>query len=93
MRSSGLPDFRKLWGRVEHDMPSGNYTLVINNTYNVTPFHGDKMVVFATANDFGGKNPFLSITYIVMGSVFFLMGFIFWYGYKKFGSVLDEEKL
>jgi len=31
MRIATLPDFRKLWGRINIDLPSGIYTLQINN--------------------------------------------------------------
>jgi hypothetical protein len=31
MRIASLPDFRKLWGRINEDLPSGQYTLTISN--------------------------------------------------------------
>jgi hypothetical protein len=32
MRIATLPNFRKLWGRINSDLPAGNYTLLINNS-------------------------------------------------------------
>jgi len=32
MRIATLPNFRKLWGRINNDLPAGNYTLLINNS-------------------------------------------------------------
>lgn len=31
MRTSGLPNFRKLWGRIEKTLEKGNYTMKIKN--------------------------------------------------------------
>jgi hypothetical protein len=31
MRTAGLPSFRKLWGRIEGGLTSGDYTVEINN--------------------------------------------------------------
>lgn len=32
MRIAALPEFRKLWGRIETNIPAGNYTLTIDNS-------------------------------------------------------------
>ncbi len=32
MRPAGLPNFRKLWGRIQGDLLPGNYILSINNS-------------------------------------------------------------
>jgi hypothetical protein len=32
MRTAGLPEFRKLWGRIETQLPAGNYLININNS-------------------------------------------------------------
>ena len=31
MRIAALSTFRKLWGRIDQEIPPGNYTLQINN--------------------------------------------------------------
>lgn len=33
MRTAGLPDFRKIWGRIDHDIEPGYYSLEIDNSY------------------------------------------------------------
>lgn len=33
MRTAALPDFRKLWGRIEQNLPAGKYYYLINNCY------------------------------------------------------------
>lgn len=86
MRTAGLPDFRKLWGRIDTDLPAGDYSVIITNQYPVKDFDGKKKVVLSTTGPFGGKNNFLSITYLAVGgvciavSVFF---FVRWMQYKK----------
>lgn len=81
MRPAGLPDFRKLWGRVS-SMKKGNYTMVITNNYPTTIFNGSKSFVFSTVNAFGGKNTFLGISYLVVGGICILMAIGFFVGDK-----------
>jgi len=35
MRTAGLPNFRKLWGTITDDLPAGEYTLKIEDNYEV----------------------------------------------------------
>jgi len=82
MRPAGLPNFRKLWGRIREDMVPGTYRMRIQNNYDVTKFIGSKYLVFSTVNAFGGKNSFLGISYIVVGSICILMAILFIIGYN-----------
>ena len=34
MRIAAMPTFRKLWGRINSDLPADNYTLTIENRKN-----------------------------------------------------------
>jgi hypothetical protein len=86
MRPAGLPNFRKLWGRINGDLLPGNYTLSIKNTYDVKAFDGQKFFVMSTVNSFGGKNSFLGISYIVVGSICIVMAVLFLVGYKIHNS-------
>ena len=88
MRPSGLPNFRKLWGRIKKgknngdQLKAGNYTIKINNYFNVSKFDGEKIFVLSTVNGFGGKNKFLGISYIVVGSISLILAVVFLIGYK-----------
>lgn len=86
MRPAGLPNFRKLWARINNDIQPGVYTLTVNNNFNVSPFNGSKTFVLSTVNAFGGKNNFLGISYIVVGSICILMAIAFIIGYKIHSS-------
>jgi len=77
MRTAGLPDFRKLWGRINTDLEAGTYYLNVNNRYNVAPYDGEKYFVLSTTNALGGKNYFLAICYLVVGSLCIVFAFIF----------------
>ena len=77
MRTAGLPNFRKLWGRIEGDLMPGNYTLWINNIYDVSAYDGSKYFVLSTTNALGGKNYFLAICYIVVGALCIIFALIF----------------
>jgi len=57
MRTAGLPNFRKLYGKisVEGDvLEAGPYTVKIENNYNVKDFQGKKYFVLSTTNMLGG---------------------------------------
>lgn len=82
MRTAGLPNFRKLYGRIEKDIEPGMYTMHINNTYDVSSYEGKKSFVLSTTNALGGKNYFLAICYIVVGGLCIIFALIFFIAYK-----------
>ena len=90
MRPSGLPNPRKLWGKIDQDL--NKYDLIsinINNNYDVSPYKGKKKLILSNATVFGGKNKFLGISYIVVGCLSILCAIIFPIGYK---FQLEKEK-
>ena len=83
MRPSGLPNPKKLWGRINKDLKQGdNIFININNKYNVTPYGGKKKIILSNATKFGGKNKFLGISYIVVGALSIICAVVFPIGYK-----------
>jgi hypothetical protein len=83
MRTAGLPSFRKLWGKINADLPAGTYTINIANNYDVSSFEGQKSFVLSTTNALGGKNYFLAICYIVVGGLCIVFAFIFLFAFIK----------
>lgn len=81
MRTAGLPNFRKLYGRIENDLADGDYTLRIINNYDVSSFEGQKHFVLSTTNILGGQNYFLAICYIIVGGLCIMFGIIFFIAY------------
>ena len=83
MRPSGLPNPKKLWGRIDRDLKQGEkIDIVINNNYDVSHYKGKKKIVLSNATKFGGKNKFLGISYIVVGALSILCAIIFPIGYR-----------
>ena len=90
MRPSGLPNPRKLWGKIDRDLKKNDVIGIdITNNYNVSAYKGKKKIILSNATAFGGKNKFLGISYIVVGVLGILCAIIFPIGYK---FQLEKEK-
>ncbi|XP_075235477.1 cell cycle control protein 50A-like [Lycorma delicatula] len=97
MRTSGLPNFRKLYRRVDHSsklfkngLPEGNYTLHVDYRYPVKSFNGTKRMIISTTFFFGGKNPFLGFVYITTGGICILLGIVFLFIHIKYDKNIME---
>ena len=90
MRPSGMPNPRKLWGKIDRDLKEGEeIKIAIRNNYNVSAYKGKKKIVLSNATVFGGKNKFLGISYLVVGILSIICAILFPIGYK---FQLEKEK-
>ena len=70
MRTAALSKFRKLWGKIDTDIPKGaRVRITIDNRYNTYKFDGTKSIVLATNGWVGGKNLVLPALYFLDGSI------------------------
>jgi hypothetical protein len=89
MRTAGLPNFRKLFGRIDTDLDKGTYqvTASVNafgkTLYDVSMFNGSKSFVLSTTNVMGGRNYFLAICYIVVGALCLMFAVIFFAAFMQ----------
>ena len=83
MRPAGLPNFRKLCGRINRNLDAGSdIRVTIDNNFDISSFNGEKYLILSTVNAFGGKNSFLGISYIVLGAISIILAIIFIIGYN-----------
>lgn len=93
MRTAGLPNFRKLWGKIEENLIEGTYYIDIENNYNVEDFSGTKAFVLSTTNMLGGRNYFLAVCYIVVGALCIVFAVIFFVAYMRKRSYQNNNGL
>lgn len=91
MRTAALPTFRKLYRLLEKKdafpvLPPGNYCLEVDYNYPVRSFDGRKRMILSTISWMGGKNPFLGIAYITVGSICFFLGVVLLIIHHKYGN-------
>ncbi|KAK4386464.1 putative ALA-interacting subunit [Sesamum angolense] len=78
MRTSALPTFRKLYGRIEEDLDADDIiTVKLLNNYNTYSFTGSKKLVLSTSSWLGGHNNFLGMACISVGVSFIFVAFVF----------------
>nr|AAI52182.1 Zgc:91908 [Danio rerio] len=95
MRRAALPQFRKLYRRITEGnyaagLPAGNYSMTVHYNYPVLTFDGRKKVVFSNVSWMGGRNDFLGIAYLVVGSLCVVMSIIMLIVYAKFKFSDDD---
>ena len=70
MRPAALPNFRKLYGHIDTDIPQGTtLTFTVAANFPVASFAGRKALVVSTAGAVGGKNSFLGWAYVSVGFI------------------------
>ena len=83
MRPSGLPNPRKLWGKIDRDLKKDEIiTINITNNYDVSYYEGKKKIILSNTTIFGGNNKFLAICYIIVGGLSLISAIFFPIGYK-----------
>jgi len=65
MRTAGLPNFKKVWGKIHQNLPAGQYKMVIQNNYNLQEWLGPKNFILTTNSSTGAKNYLLPIFFIL----------------------------
>jgi hypothetical protein len=78
MRAAALPDFRKLYGYFNKAIKAGTtLTFKVDANWDVKSFKGSKSLVVTTTSAFGGKNPYMGNSFIVVGAVCLIAGAFF----------------
>jgi len=78
MRTAGLPSFRKLYGKIDGDFSEGEeLSFQVTCNFEVDSFDASKGLTLSTLGKMGGKNPFIGVAYVVVGSISFFLALLF----------------
>jgi hypothetical protein len=75
MRIAGLPNFNKIWGKIQQNLSPGSYVMTINNNFNLKEWSGNKYFILSTNSSAGGPNYLLPIQLLLVGLVCFVAVF------------------
>ena len=92
MRPSAFNYFRKLWGIITTDFKKGEYTMTINNVYDIHNFNGKKFFIISKFTSAGGKNLTLGICYLTVGIACVLIGIGIVFGYNWLKKREEDEQ-
>lgn len=93
MRTAGLPNFRKLYGKINTNLKKGmKVSFLVSSNFVVQSFDGNKYLVLSTTSWFGGRNPFLGISYITVGSLCLVLALLFFAKHKVSPRKLGDTR-
>ncbi|KNE64022.1 hypothetical protein AMAG_09080 [Allomyces macrogynus ATCC 38327] len=93
MRTSGLPNFYKLYGRNDSEpLERGTYRVVITDNYNVADIKGTKSLAISTSAMLGGYNPYLGALYMGTGTICLALAAIFWMRHRTNPRALGDHR-
>jgi hypothetical protein len=91
MRTSGLPNFKKPWGKISTNLVPGNYTITAQNSLNITGWGGKRGVILTTKSSVVGTKNFLLPTSFLIIAVLSCVAAIFFC--FRFRALRDIGKL
>ncbi|KAI7859008.1 CDC50/LEM3 family [Circinella umbellata] len=78
MRTSWYPSFRKLYSNYNGEpLQPGTYEVQVDMNYDIRTYGGTKSIVLSGTSFLGNRNPFMGLSYIIMGCACALLGVIF----------------
>jgi hypothetical protein len=65
-------------GKIDYDFKKNDVlSFTVEANYEVASFDGSKSLLVSNLGEFGGKNPFLGVAYVVVGSISLLFAMLF----------------
>jgi hypothetical protein len=61
MRAAGLPNFKKMWGKIHGPLVPGSYELHVSNNYRLKDWEDNKYLILSTVSSVGGQNYLLPV--------------------------------
>ena len=86
MRPNTWTNVYKAWGRLEDDLPAGQYTVKIFNDLDPDIFAGQKLFGLSVLSPLGGRNPFVPATLWCLCIIALFLAGVF-----KYLSVQEED--
>lgn len=92
MRTAVFPNFKKLYGKIEHPVNEGPLSFVVQNNFPVKYFDGKKFIFVTTTSLIGGKHTKMGWLYLMVGIGCFAMITVFYGCDRKNPRDLGDPK-
>ncbi len=89
MQTQSLMTKQKLWGRIKNSLKPGNYSLLVENNYQISNMRITKGIKIMEGSRLGGKSYFIPSSLLVASIGCLLFAIIF---YRKFKSCDEKQR-
>ena len=91
MRTSGLPNFKKPWGKIHRTLPAGKYKVKVNNRYKSRQWEGNRSFLLTTLSLVGGSNYLLPSTFALIAFLSLIAIIFFCRRFKSLKSIPSSD--
>ena len=88
----GLANLPQLYAVIDDGLDVGTFTIKVHSQFEVASFNGNKKLIISTVSWLGGRNYFLGVAYLVVGSISLMLALFFFVKHKMNPRKLGDSQ-